>query len=207
MFSPQSFWPSVKPDADWTDALLYAWLIFGVTTVLRIPLQALQLRQSSKMLDALGGIKNVPPEMGRLLEMMIGTKQGTGFVVGFSIGEIIFYPVALFIFAGIVHLFCMLFGCAGNTFWATFRALAYAAAPYIVFILADLPCVGVLFSIGGSVYFFVMAIWGVYRLQDATPGKAAAAVLAPFVLLCCCCGGLAALAAGTVGAAMRGGGS
>ncbi len=207
MFSPHAFWSSVKPNGDWLDALLYAWLIAAITLLLQLPFQALKAEQSKRMFEWFAAMKDLPPEVSRSFETMSGLMAGSGFLLGASISTILLYPLGLFIFTGIVHLFCMLFGCAGNTYWATFRALCYATAPSVIAILSPLPCVGVLFSIVSLVYFFALAIWGVYRLQDTTPGKAAAAVLAPLVLLCCCCSGLTALTWGAIRSALMGGGN
>jgi|GEM_PF-310683 len=200
VLSPQMFWPSVKPDADWVDGLLFAWLIVVVTAVGSLPLQALQPKRGMEML---GSMKDLPPQAARILEMVGGASHGMGYFFAVAVATLLLFPIVLFIYAAIVHLFCMLFGCAANGYWATFRALAYSAGPHVLGVLAPLPWIGGLFAFVASIYSLVLAVWGVYRLQDTTPGRAAAAVLAPFVLLCCCCGALIALFAGTIGAALK----
>jgi hypothetical protein len=109
--------------------------------------------------------------------------------------RIILWPIGMFIGAALVHLFCIVFGCAANGFWATFRALAYAQAPVIFFVLAPLPYFGWwIISPVAFVFIIVLDIWAVMRLQETTAGKAAAAVLAtPVLACCCCCGGIGLL--------------
>ena len=43
MFSPQQFFPTVRPDVPWSEALYYAWIIHGITVVLGLPFVGLGL--------------------------------------------------------------------------------------------------------------------------------------------------------------------
>ena len=43
MFSPQQFFPTVRPDVPWTEALFYAWIIHAITVVLGLPFIGLGL--------------------------------------------------------------------------------------------------------------------------------------------------------------------
>lgn len=99
-------------------------------------------------------------------------------------------PLALFLNAGLVHLGCLIFGCARNGFPATFRAVAYGQGPAI---LGAVPILG---SVAGTIWSLVLWVIGISRLQRTSVGLAALAVLVPLALVALvgCCG-LAALVA------------
>jgi len=200
ILSPEKFWSSVRPDGRWEDAFLYGWLIALITVVgnliISLPFQATmaaQMRQAIEMMSSRG---NLPPQAQRYLEVIMGA--GAGFQVSYAIVRIFIWPIGIFIFAALVHLFCILFGCATNGFGATFRALGYAQGAMIFAMLSTIPCVGAALSLAAVIYTIVLQIWGVMRLQETSGGKAAAAVLATPVLCCCCCCGIIALAGSTL---------
>jgi hypothetical protein len=205
MFSPASFWSSVRPDGDWQEAVFYAWAIGSITYLLRVPLQGLEREQARRLLEWLEVTRNLPPEAQSVLDNVIGGGSGMALVFGLVL-QIILYPIGLLIGTAIIHLFCLLFGCAGNGFTATLRATAYAQGAFFLFFVAHIPCVGVPFFLIAPVYLTVLNIWGIMRLQQTTPGRASAAVLAPVVVVCCCCSGLLFAFAGMIGAALRAGG-
>jgi len=185
--TPEQFFSSVKPIGRWEDAFLYAWLLAVVSAVagliLKIPFHAMLAEQIRRSLDVLSSMRQVPVEAQRYLAMFLG--------VWVTVFQIILWPIWMFIGAALVHLFCIVFGCASNGFWATFRALAYAQAPVIFLAFAPVPCIGWVIAFAGWVLMVVLQIWGVMRLQETSAGKAAAAVLATPVLACCCgCTGL-----------------
>jgi hypothetical protein len=205
MFKPGAFWSSVRPDRDWQDAVFYAWAIATITYVLRVPLQGLEREQARRLIDMLDAMRNLPPETQALVERMI--TGGTGMTLVFGlVMQIILYPIALLIAAAIIHLFCLLFGCAGNGFTATLRATAYAQSPFILLFVAHIPCVGVPFFLIAPVYIAVLTILGIMGLQRTTPGRATAAVFAPVVVICCCCSGSLFAFAGMIGGLLRSGG-
>lgn len=93
--------------------------------------------------------------------------------------------IAAFVFSGIFHLLLMLFGGANHGYETTFRTYCYTHGAASVLMM--IPFCGQLVMLVWSV---VVLIIGLSRSQETSPGKAAAAVLTPFVL-CCCCIGLA----------------
>jgi hypothetical protein len=207
MVSPEKFWSSVRPDGRWEDALLYAWVVGAITLVvgllIKIPLHAMIAEQIRAQMDKLSSMEGVPPEVKHYVEMLVG--MSTGLNVWWTVAQLLLWPIGLFIGAALVHVFCILFGCATNGFWATFRAVAYAQAPLVFSVLAPVPCVGAALSIAASVYTIVLLVWGVMRLQETSGGKAAAAVLATPVLLCCCCCGVLAVAGRALKSMLSGG--
>lgn len=112
--------------------------------------------------------------------------------IGF-VGQIVAAPlvslVAIYVFAGIVHLFLLLLRGAGRGFDATLTAVGYAAG---LFLFQVLPFCGGLIAL---VWALVVAIAGIGETQRCGPGKAAAATLAPFGLVACCACGLGMLIA------------
>jgi hypothetical protein len=200
MTSPERFWSSVKPDGRWEDALLYAWVLGAISLVvgaiLKLPFQGLIADQVRRSLDMARSMGNIPPEAQRLLEAFLGAR--VGFQLWGVVVQLILFPVILLIHAALVHLFCILFGCATNGFWATFRALSYAQAPIVFVALQAVPCLGTVLTVAASVYIIVLQIWGIMRLQETSGGKAAAAVLAIFVIACCCVCGVGIFAAGAL---------
>jgi hypothetical protein len=173
MFSPDKFWERARPEGSLWDALAFSWIATAVSTLLSLPLQLLQ--GAGQMQQALDRMNDLPPGLRETLASF----AGGGIQVGFALGGLLLFPVVFFIAAGIVHLFCMLFGQAQNGFTATTRAVGYATAPTL---LSWIPCVNVFLM----VYVMVLVVWGLARLQRTTYGRAAAAVLTPAVLVCCC---------------------
>jgi hypothetical protein len=84
---------------------------------------------------------------------------------------------ALFIGAGVVHLFLLIFRGAKHGFGTSLRVLCYSAGPFIFEIVPFLgpPVAGV--------WSLVLTIIGLREAHETTTGKAVAAVLLPFFLL------------------------
>ncbi len=173
VFSPDKFWERVQPQGSLWDALAFAWIASAISTLMGLPLQLVQ--GSGQLQQALDKMNNIPPEVRESLLSFFGG----GGQLGLALVSLLFFPVSFFIGAGIVHLFCMIFGLAQNGFNATARAVGYAMAPLV---LSWVPCVN-LFLV---VYILVLEVWGLAKLQRGTYGKAAAAVLTPYVVMCCC---------------------
>lgn len=95
--------------------------------------------------------------------------------------------VTVFVQAGIVHLCLLLVDGARQGFEATFRAVAYAQA---VWILAAVPFCG---NVVALFWGAVVTIIGLRRLHGATTGRAVLAVTLPMILCLASCGGLALL--------------
>ena len=177
MFSPQQFFPTVRPDVPWTEALFYAWIIHGFTVVLALPFVGLGLFRP-------GIPSNFGADTAQMENMMRAMSGGVG--VAWALGTLLLYPLVVLATAGIVHLFAMLFGAAKNGYGATVRALCYAQGPNVFGII---PCLGFL----AWIYSVVLDIFGISSLQETSTGKAAGIVLLPILFVFCCCGLLALL--------------
>jgi hypothetical protein len=87
--------------------------------------------------------------------------------------------LGLFIFSGIYHLICIIFGWAKRDFEATLRAVSYSVGPAIFVII---PMCG---SPIGWIWSLVLLIIGLKHMQQTTGGKAAFVALLPLILCCC----------------------
>jgi hypothetical protein len=123
-------------------------------------------------------------DMERLASYMQG---GAGLVVNLIFGPV-FIVIGLFISSGILHLALLALGGAARGFEGTFRVAAYSQAASIFNIVPG--CGGLI----GLVYAIVLLVIGLSEAHGISRGKAAAAVLVPFVLICCCCSGIVAAA-------------
>ena len=185
VFSPQTFFPSVRPDVPWTEALFYAWIIYAITVLVGLPFVGLGLvRPIPGNLD--------DPQMENAIRAFSG---GAG--IGALLVTLLLYPLVILAGAGIIHLVAMLFGAASNGYGATVRALCYAAGPHLFGIV---PCFGIL----ASIYAVVLSIFGIASLQQTSLGKASGIVLLPFVVLVCCCGFLASAFIATIAGLVSG---
>lgn len=118
------------------------------------------------------------------------------------VGAPLYALVYVFLAAGLIHLFLLLFKGAPRGFDTTLTVVGYAAGVQLV---AAAPVPGLAF-LAAAVWFLVAVIVGLGEAQRCGSGKAAAATLLPGALFClCCCGGLAALAAIVASAAKAGG--
>jgi hypothetical protein len=187
VLSPGAFFPTVRPDVPWSEALYYAWIIHGITVAVGLPFVGLGLFRPS-LPSNFGG----DPQMETAMRALSG---GVG--VGSLVGSLLLYPLVLLAGAGIVHLVAMLFGAAKNGYGATVRAFCYAAGPNLFGII---PCFGFL----AGIYGLVLAIFGISSLQETSTGKAAGIVLLPIALLICCCGLLFSLFFAAIAAALGG---
>ena len=175
VFSPQTFFPTVRPDVPWTEALFYAWVIHGITVILGLPFIGLGLFRPG-LPSNLGGADTA--QMETAMRAMSG---GVGII--WALGTLLLYPLVVLAVGGIVHLSAMLFGAARHGYGATVRALCYAQGPNLFGII---PCVGFL----AWIYSVVLDIFGMSSLQETSTGKAAGIVLLPIVFFFCCCGAL-----------------
>jgi len=148
----------------------------------------------SALFQSIVGTSMAPFARNAELAEVLGFAQSwVGFVV-----QSIFAPVGItigvFVAAGVFHLMLLLLGGAQRDFEATFRAVSYAQAPAILLVVPF--CGGVV----AWIWSVVLYVIGLAEAQQISRGKAAAAVLVPFVLLCCCCGLMLGVFAGTLGA-------
>ncbi|MFL5358580.1 YIP1 family protein [Archangium sp.] len=193
MFNPEKFWNRASPQGSLWDALSFAWIVVAINSLLSLPFQFLQSpAQFQRMLDQMNSRTNMTPEMERMMTWFFA---GSG-RFALLVGGLLLYPLGFVIGAAITHLMCLLLGMSRNGFTATARAYGYASAPAV---LTWVPCVG---PIASFIYTLVLYVWGLARMQRASYGRSAVAVLGPIVLLFCCCCGLLALAASSLAAAM-----
>ena len=104
--------------------------------------------------------------------------------------------IGVFITSGILHLMLLLLGAGQKTFEATFRAVSFAQAPMVLFVVPVflVPGCGALVAIWSLVLYVI----GLSEAHQMGRGRAAAAVLLPLVALCCCCAGFAFTLAGAI---------
>jgi len=173
VLSPQAFFPTVRPDVPWTEALYFAWIIHGITVLVGLPFIGLGLFRPSLPSNFGGG------DTAQMETMMRAMSGGMG--IAWALGTMLLYPVVVLAIAGIVHLCAMIFGAAKNGYGATVRALCYAQGPALFGII---PCVGFL----AWIYSVILDILGISSLQETSTGKAAGIVLLPILVVFCCCG-------------------
>ena len=109
--------------------------------------------------------------------------------------------IGVFVTSGILHLMLMLLGGGQKTFEATFRAVCFAQAPMLLFVIPVflIPGCGLLVGLW-SLVLYVIGLAGVHEIGH---GRAAAAVLLPLLALCCCCAGVALTLAGAIASLAR----
>lgn len=121
---------------------------------------------------------------------MLGSFGGVNFgeiAIANTIGVIwfIFAPVAVLVFAvvitGIYHLSLLVFGGAPHPPETTLKTVCYAAGANYIWLAMPL-CGGLVATLWG----IVSSIIGLREAQEVPAGRAAAAVLVPYVLVCCC---------------------
>lgn len=116
------------------------------------------------------------------LDNLMGASLGGAMLIVRVIMTPIFIILCLFIWAGLVHLFLMIFGGAKKTFETTFRALSFAYGATALF--AIVPCCGGLVAL---VWGLIADCIGISRSHETDIGRAVGAVLLPLVV---CCGGI-----------------
>jgi hypothetical protein len=108
-----------------------------------------------------------------IISMALGTVT-TGIVT--VIFDFISWIIGLFVTGIVVHIFVVLF-IGGKGIEQTFKVMMYGATPALL--LGWIPLV----SIIAGLWSLVLYILGIRELHETTTGKAAAAVIVPFVLL------------------------
>jgi len=112
-------------------------------------------------------------------------------VVADFFGLFVFYPLGLliwiFLFAGLTHLFLVMYGGARYSFETTFRALAYAAGGCAV--LALIPLCGTLVS---TIALAIVGSIALARMHETDSWRAVLAILTPGILIVLCVVGLIA---------------
>lgn len=101
-----------------------------------------------------------------------------------SVVTVVTAPVWILLGLGVatlvIHLFLLLYGGAQRGLEATFRTLAYSEATYVFQVI---PVVGGIIAV---IWWLFVSILGLAQAHQTTTGRAAGAVLTPFVLCCVC---------------------
>ena len=84
----------------------------------------------------------------------------------------------LFVIAGMLHLFLLLVRGAKAGFEATFRVVSYSVSPFLFMVI---PFCGMLIT---ALWAMMVAIIGLREAHETSGGKAAFAVLFPFIFCC-----------------------
>lgn len=174
LFRPSDFFRKMPVSGGLTDPLLFA-LITGMTGLMFLYVWDILLHNSIQDF--------MTPEMKAAAGRTI---FGGGAVS--SAGAVLtpfMLIVCLFLASGMLHLFLSMARGAKAGFEATFRVVGYGMSPFLFMII---PYCGALIT---QVWMVVLAIIGIKEAHETTGGKAAFAVLFPF-LFCC---GLAVVAA------------
>lgn len=156
---PTRFFRAMPPRAPLGPALLY-YLPLGIA-VAGVTMFWSMLGLNISALSQIGGLED--------------SSQAMSPVVDFLLSPVILI-FSLFISAGITHLMLLLFGAAKNGFGATARVFTFAYSPQL---LAVIPWVG---QAAGMVWMIVVAIIGLREAHGTSTGRAAAAVLIPFLI-------------------------
>jgi hypothetical protein len=187
--SPETFFRGLGATGGIADPLLYGLIVSYIGLVAASVYNAVFNATVGSAFRGFGD----QPELARFLPYLQG---GVGLAANLIMGPILIV-VALFIWAGILHVLLLLLGGGGRGFEGTFRVLAYAAASNLIQII---PVCG---GFVGGIYSIVLAIIGLSAVHGDSKGKTAA-VLLPLVLCCCCCAlGLLIMAGGIASLANR----
>jgi hypothetical protein len=182
---PAAFFRSMPVTGGIGNPLLYA-VIVGYVGLFASTIYNLVFRSVlTSSLSRMGGNR----DMERLASFMQG---GAGLVMILIFGPV-FIVIGLFISAGSSTSRCSPGG-AARGFEGTSRVAAYSQAASIFNIIPG--CGGLV----GLVYVIVLLVIGLSEAHGISRGKAATAVLVPFVLICCCSGIVAAAIFGMAGA-------
>lgn len=122
-----------------------------------------------------GGPRPVPPEVQSALAWMSGWAGTVSLILLSPLSVLLF----LYASAGVTHLFALLLRQNRRGFAATFAAVSYSFAP---FVLLAVPGCGGLIAI---VWCVVLTGIALQRTHGISPGGAVAAALSPYLLLCC----------------------
>jgi hypothetical protein len=199
LFEPQKLFASARLDRG-AAQLGFAVLTTSVFSVLNQLLSRLLIggrsEELQRALQRMTGGRPLPPAVEKLL---LDANSGSPALLLLSaLLSPVFALAFVYASAGVTHLFAVLFGQNRRGFPATFAAVAYAFAP---FVLIALPGCGWLIAIVWSV---VLTGIGMKATHGISTGGAVATVLVPYLVLCCAVCGLAILSGIALAQAMRG---
>lgn len=189
VFAPDKFWRKVKPLAPASEALFFAWI---VQTLNSLAMGLVYVLGGGNLITKmLLRMPNLPPGLRQSLVQALDVSLSRQLL--FLVMGLVLFPLFSVITAAVLHLGCLLFGCAANGFWATFRTFCYSTGPQVA---SAVPYFGIL----AVLYSGTLQILGLTRMQNTTGVRATAAVVViPILCLCCC--GMSIIAAVGLGAA------
>jgi hypothetical protein len=153
-------------------ALTFGLLVFAVSSVFQALYDAVLLSSLEGFFDQLAS--EFPDIMGE--EMAPGTARDVFFTGGL---KILFYPVLIAVWSGIVHLLLRIFGKPERGLAGTFRMANYAIAPLLLTII---PFCG---NLIGLVWYIVLLIRGLSRVHRMDGVYTTLATLTPLVVFFC----------------------
>lgn len=186
LFSPADFFRKMPVSGGMTDPILYA-LIIGMIGMLFLYLWNIMF-EGMLLSYVPSAFKTMP---GQDIFQTIG-------LAVIAVAAPFMIIIGLFVWSGILHLFLMMVRGAQAGFEATFRVASYSYGPAILYVI---PFCGGLIA---GIWSLVMVIIGLKEAHTTTGGKAAFAVLAPFVLCCAVVVVFALLMMGMIAASMAG---
>lgn len=174
---PVSFFARMRTD-DVVQPLFYYWIVAGFGALVGNLWQAMMAAFRSATTPEM----NLPADnpLTPFLQSMMEMQNSPATAMWTAIGGVVLAPVWLFVYAGILHLFAMLFRCANRGFSATLRSVAYASGPIV---LAIVPFCG---SFIGGLWSTVLMVIGLWKTQRGSLGGAIGAVVTPLVIFACC---------------------
>jgi hypothetical protein len=179
LFTPSEFFKKMPVSGGLTDPLLYA-LIVGMVGLMVHYFWDILLYNS------------MPDFIASEMKTSAGRSMVQGFRSPFAAMIMPFLLIFwLFIVSGALHLVLLLVRGASAGFEATFRVIAYGVSPFVALVLpfCGMPIAGV--------WVMTISVIGLKEAHGTTGGKAAFAVLFPFIF---CCGILIAAIALFMGA-------
>ncbi len=200
LFEPGRLFRNMRIDST-GGAFLFGWLCLTIGSVANGFWNYLSARFSTTAARELD-LSGLPREIGEVLEEILQeAADPSGALMTIVLAPIV-AVVAVLLNAALVHVGTILFG-ANNRGWnASFTAVCYGFAPWLLWIIPV--CGGLI----GTIWTVILTIVGVYYLQRTTGARATFAVMIWYIVCCfCVCGGavlIGGVLMGTAGA-MAGG--
>jgi hypothetical protein len=166
LFTPSEFFKKMPVSGGLTDPLLYA-LIVGMVGLMAHYFWDILLYNS------------MPDFIASEMKTSAGRSMIQGFRSPFAAMIIPFLLIFwLFVVSGALHLVLLLARGARAGFEATFRVIAYGVSPFVALVLpfCGMPIAGV--------WVMTISVIGLKEAHGTTGGKAAFAVLFPFIFCC-----------------------
>ena len=186
LFRPSEFFRTMPVAGGLTDPLLFA-LIIGMAGLMFFNFWDVLLHDSMQSF--------MSPELRAASERNVFHGRGAPFA---AVMTPFFLILWLFIVSGLLHLFLLMVRGAKAGYEATFRVVGYGVSPFVFLVI---PACGMPIT---ALWVMTIAVIGLKEAHETSGGKAAFAVLFPFLF---CCGLLVfsiALLMGAVAASFGG---